>query len=88
MFLKKYKDYPASEDDEFVALGGDGLMLQTLHNNIDEAKPIFGINKGSVGFLMNDYNEDNLVDRLQKAKEVSLQPLKMLATKNGKKRTP
>ena len=75
--VKKYKDYPASEADVIVALGGDGLMLQTLHNNIDKAKPIFGINKGSVGFLMNDYNDDNLLERIDSATLTKVYPLQM-----------
>ena len=75
--VKKYKDYPASEADVIVALGGDGLMLQTLHNNIDEAKPIFGINKGSVGFLMNDYNNDDLLERIDSATLTKVYPLQM-----------
>ena len=75
--VKKYKDYPASEADVIVTLGGDGLMLQTLHNNIDEAKPIFGINKGSVGFLMNDYNNDDLLERIDSATLTKVYPLQM-----------
>ena len=75
--VKKYKDYPASEADVIVTLGGDGLMLQTLHNNIDEAKPIFGINKGSVGFLMNDYNDDDLLERIDSATLTKVYPLQM-----------
>ena len=75
--VKKYKDYSAPEADVIVALGGDGLMLQTLHDNIDEAKPIFGINKGSVGFLMNDYNDDNLLERIESATLTKVYPLQM-----------
>ena len=75
--VKKYKDYPASEADVIVTLGGDGLMLQTLHNNIDKAKPIFGINKGSVGFLMNDYNDDDLLERIDSATLTKVYPLQM-----------
>ena len=75
--VKKYKDYPASKADVIVALGGDGLMLQTLHNNIDEAKPIFGINKGSVGFLMNDYKDDDLLERIDSAALTKVYPLQM-----------
>ena len=75
--VKKYKDYSASEADVIVALGGDGLMLQTLHDNIDEAKPIFGINKGSVGFLMNDYNDDDLLERIESATLTKVYPLQM-----------
>ncbi|PPR79791.1 MAG: NAD kinase [Alphaproteobacteria bacterium MarineAlpha2_Bin1] len=86
--LKKiYSGVPPLDADVIVALGGDGFALSTLHKFMDKDIPIFGMNCGTIGFLMNDYNEDNLIERLQKAKEVSLQPLKMLATKNGKKRT-
>ena len=75
--VEKYKDYSAPEADVIVALGGDGLMLQTLHDNIDEAKPIFGINKGSVGFLMNDYNDDDLLERIESATLTKVYPLQM-----------
>ena len=75
--VKKYKDYSAPEADVIVALGGDGLMLQTLHDNIDKAKPIFGINKGSVGFLMNDYNDDDLLERIESATLTKVYPLQM-----------
>ena len=75
--VKKYKDYSAPEADVIVALGGDGLMLQTLHDNIDEAKPIFGINKGSVGFLMNDFNDDDLLERIESATLTKVYPLQM-----------
>jgi len=75
--VEKYTDCPAPEADVIVALGGDGLMLQTLHDNIDEAKPIFGINKGSVGFLMNDYNDDNLLERIDSATLTKVYPLQM-----------
>ena len=75
--VKKYKDYSAPEADVIVALGGDGLMLQTLHDNIGEAKPIFGINKGSVGFLMNDYNDDDLLERIESATLTKVYPLQM-----------
>ena len=74
---EKYMDCPAPEADVIVALGGDGLMLQTLHDNIDEAKPIFGINKGSVGFLMNDYNDDDLLERIESATLTKVYPLQM-----------
>ena len=75
--VKKYNDYSASDADVIVALGGDGLMLQTLHDNINEAKPIFGINRGSVGFLMNDYNDDDLLERIASATLTKVYPLQM-----------
>jgi NAD+ kinase len=50
-----------------VALGGDGFMLETLHRHMGTGKPIYGMNRGSVGFLMNDYLEDGLIERVNAA---------------------
>ncbi len=50
----RYGDYPPGDADVIVALGGDGFMLETLHSHLDSGKPIYGMNRGSVGFLMND----------------------------------
>jgi len=66
--------------DVIVALGGDGFMLETLHRFMDRSVPIFGMNRGSVGFLMNSFAEDGLIERLQRAQAVSLHPLRMRAT--------
>jgi NAD+ kinase len=74
--------YPAADPDEadvIVALGGDGLMLQTLHRFMGAAKPIYGMNKGTVGFLMNEYREDGLLDRLETAHRSVVHPLLMVA---------
>jgi len=65
--------------DVIVALGGDGFMLQTLHAHMDLNKPIYGMNFGSVGFLMNEYHENGLTDRLEKAEIARIHPLKMVA---------
>jgi NAD+ kinase len=62
-----------------VALGGDGLMLQTLHRHMRDHIPIYGMNRGSVGFLMNDYSEDDLVARLARAEITRVHPLAMMA---------
>jgi NAD+ kinase len=62
-----------------VALGGDGFMLQTLHRFLDRKVPIYGMNRGTVGFLMNEYAEDDLVERLARAEEAKLHPLRMRA---------
>jgi NAD+ kinase len=69
---------PASAD-VIVALGGDGHMLQTLHRFLSTALPIYGMNRGTVGFLMNDYSEKNLLDRLEAAELTAIHPLKMKA---------
>jgi NAD+ kinase len=71
--------------DLIVALGGDGFMLQTLHKFMSSGKRIFGMNRGSVGFLMNEYSEERLHERLSSATAESIRPLEMVAESiNGK----
>ena len=74
-----YGNSPLDEADVIVALGGDGLMLQTLHNTMKAPKPIYGMNRGSVGFLMNDYSEHGLRERLAAALPSIIHPLVMRA---------
>jgi NAD+ kinase len=76
---KRYGNVPAAQADIVVALGGDGLMLTTLHAFMRTGKPIYGMNRGSVGFLMNEYVEDDLLDRLAMAKLSHIRPLTMTA---------
>ena len=76
----RYGAVPASEADAVVALGGDGLMLQALHAFMNTGKPIYGMNRGSVGFLMNEYRPDELPDRLAAAKIETIHPLVMVVT--------
>jgi NAD+ kinase len=76
---KRYGAVTPAHADIIVALGGDGLMLQTLHRNMRRRTPIFGMNLGTVGFLMNTYRETGLLSRLKKARQVSLTPLRMRA---------
>ena len=66
--------------DVIIALGGDGFMLSTLHQFIEDEKPVYGMRRGTVGFLMNRFNADNLLDRLAESQVTVLHPLKMLAT--------
>jgi len=66
-----------------VPLGGDGFMLETLHRFVATGKPIFGMHRGSVGFLMNSYRPDGLYERLAGAQPVELHPLEMTARRNG-----
>lgn len=75
----RYDGVDIDEADIIVALGGDGLMLATLHQVMDQGKPIFGMHQGSVGFMMNGYQEDNLRERLSDAKMTLLRPLVMTA---------
>ena len=78
--IKRYGETAPTEADAIVALGGDGFMLQTLHRFINDKIPIYGMNRGSVGFLMNDYKEDDLIERLQAAEISRIHPLAMIAT--------
>lgn len=66
--------------DVIVALGGDGFMLRVLHQMVDSGLPVYGMRMGRIGFLMNRYQDDNLLERLALAKSVSLNPLRMLAS--------
>lgn len=66
--------------DIVVALGGDGFMLQVLHRFMNAGKPIYGMNKGTIGFLMNDYREHDLMERLALAGQNEIRPLEMTAT--------
>lgn len=76
----RYGTYPPEHAEIIVALGGDGFMLETMHRFMQVSAPIFGMNQGSVGFLMNRYHENDLLDTLANAVEVELHPLKMTAT--------
>jgi NAD+ kinase len=70
---------PPERADIIVALGGDGFMLETQHRFLGQNRPIYGMNCGSVGFLMNDFQEDDLPARLQAAQAALLHPLRMTA---------
>ncbi len=76
---KTYGDTPPEQADAIVALGGDGLMLQTLHRFMGSGTPIYGMNKGSVGFLMNEFQADGLFERLEAAQRSIVHPLLMAA---------
>ena len=76
---RTYGNASLEDADVIVALGGDGLMLQTLHRQMGTAKPIYGMNKGSVGFLMNEFREDGLFERLEAAQRSVVHPLLMQA---------
>jgi len=65
--------------DVIVALGGDGLLLHTIHEHLQLGRPIFGMNRGTVGFLMNQYRPDGLLERVAAATPISVHPLGMAA---------
>ncbi|MBM3491782.1 MAG: NAD kinase [Alphaproteobacteria bacterium] len=78
-FQARYAHCAADDADLIVALGGDGFMLQTLHRYMGANKPIYGMNRGTVGFLMNEYRLADLPDRLERAELSTLYPLRMHA---------
>ncbi len=74
-----YGSVPQTEADVIVALGGDGFMLQTLHGTMHLDVPVYGMNCGTIGFLMNEYLVDGLIKRLEAAEETVINPLAMYA---------
>jgi len=75
----QHGDVPQAEADVIVALGGDGFMLQTLHATQGLDVPVYGMNRGTVGFLMNEFHADDLQARLDEAEEEVINPLAMAA---------
>jgi NAD+ kinase len=78
--VELYGNHDPADADVVVALGGDGLMLQTLHEQMRSGKPIYGMHRGTVGFLMNEFSTEDLHGRLAAAKESVIHPLLMRAT--------
>jgi len=80
----RYGEVDPTRAQVIVALGGDGFMLETLHHALDldgpHPKPIYGMNCGSVGFLMNDFHEDDLLERISAAEDATIHPLSMIAS--------
>jgi NAD+ kinase len=75
----RYGEVAEADAQVVVALGGDGFMLEVLHRNLVTRRPIYGMNRGSVGFLMNDYHEDRLAERIGAAEQAVIHPLSMSA---------
>src|SRR5262245_23536176 len=78
----RYDNVPLETAEVVVALGGDGLMIQTMHRLLGRDLPIYGMNRGSVGFLMNEYREEGLRERLAAAEDSVIHPLSMRAVDN------
>lgn len=84
VLIKRYDQTKLDLSDVIIAIGGDGMLLKALRNSIEKNKPVFGLNKGNVGFLMNELSFDNLENRIQTARKVKMHPLFMSAHKiNG-----
>ena len=84
VLIKRYDQTKLDLSDVIIAIGGDGMLLKALRNSIEKNKPVFGLNKCNVGFLMNELSFDNLENRIQTARKVKMHPLFMSAHKiNG-----
>ena len=84
VLIKRYDQTKLELSDVIIAIGGDGMLLKALRNSIEKNKPVFGLNKGNIGFLMNELSFDNLENRIQTARKVKMHPLFMSAHKiNG-----
>ncbi len=84
--IERYGNCDAGEADAIIALGGDGFLLGTIHRHmalVQRGLPIYGMNRGTIGFLMNPYNEDGLIERLDNAQPASVSPLRMTAEAPG-----
>jgi len=79
-FIERYGDSAPEDADVIVAIGGDGFMLETLRAHMGDGKPIYGVNCGTVGFLMNPQDIDGLADKIDAAEEAVIHPLAMEAT--------
>ncbi len=77
--VARYGNCPMAQADIIVPLGGDGFMLETIHKALEYNKPVYGMNRGSVGFLMNSFDEADLINRLTRAQAAELHPLRMHA---------
>ena len=76
---KRYDFVSTDEADAYICLGGDGFLLETLHSMTGDPKPVYGMNQGTVGFLLNEFREHGLIEQITKAVSVTLHPLAMRA---------
>ena len=77
---QKYGQYDEDKADVIVALGGDGAMLDAMRRRFGDHKPVYGMNRGTVGFLMNEYEEEDLIARIDRAERATVNPLRMTVT--------
>ena len=81
--VDRYGNVPPDEAEVIVALGGDGFMLESMHRYMALQTPIFGMNRGTIGFLMNTYEAEELPHRLARGQHQTLRPLRMTANSEG-----
>lgn len=79
LLISQFGEFNSNEADVFIVLGGDGFMLQAIKDYMDRKIPFFGLNYGSIGFLMNSVSDENLIDRLELSQSVQVSPLVMTA---------
>ena len=82
--VARYGNCAWDQAEVVVALGGDGAMLETIHRVLELKVPVYGMNRGSVGFLMNTFSVEDLPGRLARAQEAVLHPLRMTAVTDRK----
>lgn len=88
VLIARYGQTPIEEADVIVALGGDGFLLQTLRETMSTGKLLYGMNRGTIGFLMNEFHEKDLIERIAGAQSETIRPLEMEAeTATGEKRS-
>src|ERR1700740_2232189 len=80
----RYGEAGLAEAEVIVALGGDGFMLETLHNQVESRTPIYGMNWGTLGFLMNEYSEDGLLERIHAAERAAVPPLRKVTARGAR----
>ena len=80
VLIRRYGEVPEDRADVIVALGGDGAALDALRRRFQDKKPVYGMHRGTIGFLMNEYREDDLPARLDAAERATLVPLRMTAS--------
>ena len=84
--LSLYGQVDLSRAEVIVAVGGDGAMLAAMRESITYNIPVFGLNRGNIGFLMNDFHKLNLIERLEDANEIIVHPLEMVAVDSKNKK--
>jgi len=80
--VKRYGQADIDEAECVVVLSGDGMVLRALHENFQRKVPVYGLNRGGIGFLANPYSEEDLIERILKANKLAFHPLKMIIEKN------
>ena len=82
LMTSRYGQCDLDQAEVVVALGGDGWMLETLHQRFSDRLPVYGLHRGTIGFLMNEYNDQDLYERIESAEKAVIYPLEMTATKD------